>query len=77
MSGPTVAELVAASGLAADAGMVTLPGLTWHVTRPLKQAGIATVGELASRTDEQLLDVPSFGERRLAALKAALTEVTW
>ena len=80
---PTSAEAedesvaVLASRAARPAGTAiadALPGLTWHVTKPLKQAGIVTLADLAARTDEQLLDLPSFGERRLAALKAALTE---
>lgn len=76
MSAPTVAQLIVRAGLYIDADIATaLPGLTWHVTRPLKQDGIETIGDLSARTDEQLLKVPNFGARRLDALKAALAEV--
>lgn len=73
--GTSVAALIAGAGLPEDADVATLPGLTWHVSRPLKQAGIATVGDLATRTDEQLQAVPNFGGRRLQLLKAAIATV--
>lgn len=72
----SVAELIAAAGLTADATVKeSVPGVTWHVTKPLAQDGIETIGQLAARSDADLLEVPGFGERRLTALKAALAEL--
>ncbi|MER6514781.1 hypothetical protein ABT158_48790 [Nonomuraea sp. NPDC001636] len=71
----TVAELIAQTGLPADADIkATLPGLTWHVTTPLEKAGITTMGGLRVRSDAELLGIPQFGERRLDMLKAALQQ---
>ncbi|MER7063951.1 DNA-directed RNA polymerase subunit alpha C-terminal domain-containing protein, partial [Streptomyces albidoflavus] len=39
---------------------------------PLEEAGITTIGDLATCTDDELLQLPAFGDRRLAALKSAL-----
>ncbi|MEV0616118.1 DNA-directed RNA polymerase subunit alpha C-terminal domain-containing protein [Nonomuraea sp. NPDC050404] len=72
----SVAALIARAGLPGDDAISALPGLTWHVTQPLNQEGIATIGDLVDQTDAQLLDVPNFGERRLEALKAALREAS-
>ncbi|MFI6179745.1 DNA-directed RNA polymerase subunit alpha C-terminal domain-containing protein [Nonomuraea sp. NPDC051191] len=69
----TIADLIAQTGLPADADITaTLPGLTWHVTTPLKRAGITTIGELRARSEAELLEIPQFGQRRLDMLKAAL-----
>ncbi|MBG0818939.1 DNA-directed RNA polymerase subunit alpha C-terminal domain-containing protein [Planomonospora sp. ID82291] len=78
MSTPTqsMAELVAKSGLPDDHPIKALPGLTWHVTKPLEKASIVMVGDLAARTDAELLGVPKFGGRRLEAVKAALARAT-
>ncbi|WP_433444633.1 hypothetical protein [Nonomuraea sp. CA-141351] len=69
----TVAELIARAGLPDDADLkTTLRTLTWHVTTPLKNVGIDTIGALAARAEAELLQVPQFGLRRLDMLKAAL-----
>ncbi|MEU4511697.1 DNA-directed RNA polymerase subunit alpha C-terminal domain-containing protein [Nonomuraea wenchangensis] len=69
----TVAELIARAGLPADADIKTaLPGLTFHVTTPLKRGRITTIGDLAPRSDADLLEISQFGQRRLDMLKAAL-----
>ncbi|MFG1976943.1 hypothetical protein ACGFJC_47090 [Nonomuraea fuscirosea] len=47
-------------------------GVTWHATKPLEKAGITTFGALIARTDEQLLELAAFGERRRAMVEAAL-----
>ncbi|MEV3986590.1 DNA-directed RNA polymerase subunit alpha C-terminal domain-containing protein [Nonomuraea sp. NPDC049758] len=71
----TIADLIAQAGLPNDADIKpTLPELTWHVTTPLKRAGITTIGELRARSDAELLDIPQFGERRLDMLKAVLQQ---
>ncbi|MFG2076906.1 DNA-directed RNA polymerase subunit alpha C-terminal domain-containing protein [Nonomuraea maritima] len=69
----TVAELIAQAGLPADADITkVLPSLTFHVTHPLKRDRISTIGDLAARTDDDLLEIWQFGQRRLDMLKAAL-----
>ncbi|MET8006283.1 hypothetical protein [Nonomuraea glycinis] len=72
----TVAQLVAAAGLHRDQPIKLLPGITWHVTRPLAQAQppIITIGDLSGVSDEELQEVPGFGKRRLDALKTALAQ---
>lgn len=69
----TIAGLAARTGLSGDVTIASaLPQLTWHVTRALEEAGVPTIGALAAWTDEQLLNLPRFGARRLAMLRAAL-----
>jgi DNA-directed RNA polymerase alpha subunit len=63
-----------AGRLPADQQITSLPGLTWHVTKPLREEGFAVVGDLATWSDDELMLVPWFGPRRLEALKQALTE---
>ncbi|MEU6712907.1 DNA-directed RNA polymerase subunit alpha C-terminal domain-containing protein [Nonomuraea sp. NPDC046802] len=69
----SIADLIAKSGLPAVAPVKALPGLTWHVTRPLEQAGIATLADLAAQSEDDLLAVPQFGATRLDKLRAALS----
>ncbi|MGR6922629.1 hypothetical protein ACU635_50960 [[Actinomadura] parvosata] len=71
----SVAALLARAGLPGDAPISSVPRVTWHTTKPLERAGLRTLGAVASFTDEQLLALHGFGERRLAALKDALREV--
>ncbi|GAT68934.1 hypothetical protein PS9374_04599 [Planomonospora sphaerica] len=77
----SAAVLVAQSGLPDDHPIKALPGLTWHATKPLEKANppIIMVEDLAARTDDELLQIPQFGQRRLdmvkSALLAALTEI--
>lgn len=68
----TLADLIARAGLPADTLVTSLPGLTWHTTKPLTSQGVATVGELAKYSDGDLLTFPGMGPRRLAALKTAI-----
>ncbi|MGP4092997.1 hypothetical protein [Nonomuraea sp. KM90] len=70
----SVAALIARAGLPGDAAISSVPGATWHLTKPLERAGLRTIAAVASFTDEQLLALQGFGERRMAALKTALTE---
>ncbi|GAA2701407.1 DNA-directed RNA polymerase subunit alpha C-terminal domain-containing protein [Nonomuraea recticatena] len=70
----SVADLVAKAGLPDNHPIKELPGLTWHATNPLKDAQppILTLDDLAARTDNELLQIPGFGGRRLDAVKAAI-----
>ncbi|MFI6909736.1 DNA-directed RNA polymerase subunit alpha C-terminal domain-containing protein [Nonomuraea sp. NPDC050394] len=73
----TLADLIAKTGLDHSAPIKeALPTLTWHVTKPLKAEGVKTIGDLAARTYDQLLDIPQFGAGRLATLVEALTDLT-
>ncbi|WP_449065983.1 DNA-directed RNA polymerase subunit alpha C-terminal domain-containing protein [Planomonospora algeriensis] len=67
----SAAAMAAATGQP-DRPLTDLPGLTWHATKPLTQASIRTIGDLAGRADDDLLRLPQFGQRRLDALKTAL-----
>ncbi|MEU4231049.1 hypothetical protein AB0F17_42730 [Nonomuraea sp. NPDC026600] len=71
----TIADLIAESGFPATTPVKSLPGLTWHVTRPLEQAkpSITTIGDLTTYTDAELLAIPLFGAERLKKLRAALS----
>ncbi|MGV9779792.1 hypothetical protein [Streptosporangium sp. NPDC003464] len=72
----SIRDLVTQTGLSHDALIRdALPGLSRHVRAPLVTAGIATVRHLARRTDDDLLAVPQFGQRRLEALRAELERV--
>lgn len=72
----SVAALIARAGLAGDADLrVALPKLSRFVIHPLMRSGITMVSALAALSDEELLGVRNFGQRRLTALKTALREV--
>ncbi|MGW0486233.1 hypothetical protein [Nonomuraea sp. NPDC003214] len=74
MERSSLAALIETAALPADQEIKTLPGITWHVTRPLAQARppILTIGDLTGARDEELLEVSGFGQRRLDALKTAI-----
>lgn len=75
MTEPTLAELIAASGLPRDASLYDLMrdhGLRHYTANPLLSEGLQTLADLTDLTDEALLDVDQFGPRRLADLKAAV-----
>ncbi|MBO3751564.1 hypothetical protein J5X84_36290 [Streptosporangiaceae bacterium NEAU-GS5] len=77
MAEPSLADLIAASGLPADTPLIALhvvevDPVTWHTTKPLTAAGITTLGEAAMISDAGLLSITGFGARRLDALKAAV-----
>lgn len=72
MSEIPLADLIRASGLPENASVADVPGLTWHVTTPLKRQRIATLGQLAKLTDQEVLDLPGIGDSHLAKLRAAL-----
>ncbi|MGV9383627.1 hypothetical protein ACWDRB_47975 [Nonomuraea sp. NPDC003707] len=71
---PEAADLAIASGLPKDHPLKSLPGLTFHVTNPLKDAAppIITVGDLEGWTDAALVQLPGFRAARLEKVKAAL-----
>ena len=68
----SLAALIAASSLPASMEVSALPGLTWHVWRPLLDARLVRIVDLTDLTDKAVLDVAGFGPRRLDALKAAV-----
>ncbi|MFC4113998.1 hypothetical protein [Nonomuraea zeae] len=76
MTTPTAeaADLAIASGLPDDHPITALPGLTFHVTNPLKDAAppILTVGDLKDWTDAALVQLPGFRKTRLEKVKTAL-----
>ncbi|MGI5155795.1 hypothetical protein [Microbispora sp. CA-102843] len=77
MTDPSLADLIRASGLPQNMLVADLPDLTWHVNRPLVSYWeISTLGQLAQLTDDEVRDLPGIGERRLAALKAAVRRAT-
>lgn len=73
---PTIRELIVATGLSEDTPTLRALGeLTWHVLNPLADAELGTLGAIAQQSDEDLLALPGFGPRRLAALRAELRRV--
>ncbi|WP_431911702.1 DNA-directed RNA polymerase subunit alpha C-terminal domain-containing protein [Nonomuraea jabiensis] len=78
MNTTPIADLVTKSGLPDNHPIKALPGLTFHVTNPLRDAepSITTVGDLTAYTDADLVGIPQFGERRLDKVKAALLAAT-
>jgi hypothetical protein len=68
----SIRDLTTATGLPEDTPLKNLPGITWHVTNPLARHWITTLGQLAEHTDDDLLAVRGFGQRRLDALRTAL-----
>nr|WP_062336111.1 helix-hairpin-helix domain-containing protein [Herbidospora sakaeratensis] len=67
-----LADHIAASGLPGTTLISDLPGVTWHQSKPLADHGITTMSDLAARSKADLLEVPGFGDGRLAKLTAAL-----
>ncbi|MGI5161443.1 hypothetical protein [Microbispora sp. CA-102843] len=77
MADQSLADLIHESGLPLSTPVADLPGLTWHVTRPLAtQRATMTLGQLAELTDDEIRLTSGIGERRLAKLKDSLREAT-
>jgi DNA-directed RNA polymerase subunit alpha len=47
-------------------------GLQTRITNVLKRSGISTLGDLISKTREDILNVPSFGKKSLDELEEIL-----
>ncbi|MEV7805073.1 helix-hairpin-helix domain-containing protein [Microbispora sp. NPDC088329] len=73
----SLADLIRESGLPLPTDLSGLPGLTWHITRPLAtDRGVYTLGQLAELSDDEIRQISGIGERRLAKLKDAVREAT-
>ncbi|WP_043636973.1 hypothetical protein [Nonomuraea candida] len=76
MSTPTteIADVAIASGLPDDHPIKDLPGLTFHVWKPLEKNDppITTIGDLKGWTDATLVQIAQFGATRLDKLKTAM-----
>lgn len=52
-------------------------GLTQAKIENLKSSGFATVGDLASATDQQIMDVPDIGEKWLRRIRSVVDQAVW
>ncbi|MGW2220979.1 hypothetical protein ACWCSD_38845 [Nonomuraea sp. NPDC001684] len=71
---PEIADAALASGLPEDYPIKDLPGLTFHVWKPLEKADppITTIGDLKGWAEPALTQIAQFGPTRLDKLKTAL-----
>jgi hypothetical protein len=69
-----------AAGPADDPAETTLPeptfeeiGITPKAAKYLRDGGLATLDDVESRTDQELIDLPGLGKASVSAIRAALT----
>lgn len=71
----TINELVKATGLPDETSLYDLRGLTTLAFNGLMREGIRTLGALAARSDEDLLDIRNFGVGCLGNVRTVLSQL--